>query len=188
MDLFGKRGLGVVLLGLLFSITQHAHAIDGLQISLQCSNVVLSWPSGGGHNYIVEYRHTLSATDSWQTLTSAWPDSGTNITVFVHSNILQNPSCGCGGGTSSQVAMGASSMATAVSAPVQTGPIAYPANDSGDAVPLALYPPNFDLTGFLIYDPLSGETVNGAGYTSQMLSPLIANTSTSGFSNYGRRL
>jgi hypothetical protein len=51
-------------------------------------------------------------------------------------------------------------------------PMVMPANGSGGTVPLAIYPPGIDLTGFLIYDPLTGETVSGAGYSNQALSPL----------------
>jgi len=166
--------LGVVLLGLSLAITQRTRAMEGLQISVQCSNVALSWPSIHDQNYIVQYRQTLSATDSWQTITSAWPadSSGSNITVFVHSNIVQNP-CNCGGGGSGYMMMNAGSrMAMRVRQPVQTGPMLIPADGSGGAIPLALYPPGFDLSGFLILDPLTGETVNGAGYATKTLSPL----------------
>lgn len=43
--------------------------------------------------------------------------------------------------------------------------MAIPANGSGSAVPLALYPPGFDLSGFTILDPVTGESVSGNGYS-----------------------
>jgi hypothetical protein len=39
-------------------------------------------------------------------------------------------------------------------------------------VPLALYPPGFDLSGFLIYDPATGESVSGNDYSVKSLSPM----------------
>lgn len=73
----------------------HTFAIEGLALSVQCSNVVLSWPSVEGKTYIVQYRPTLDADTPWRTLTSSLPaDVGTNLTVFVHSNIVQQADCG----------------------------------------------------------------------------------------------
>ena len=171
-----------VLLGL---TTLQTFAIEGLQISVQCSNVCLTWPSIEGKNYIVQYRQTLNPSDTWQTLTSAWPAvAGTNFTSFVHSNVVQNPSCGCGG--TSFAAMGSSgnrlSAARSVAEIMPPVPMAIPVNGSGGGVPLALYPPGFDLSGFLIYDPATGETLSGAGYTVTASSPLTARLSGDGSS------
>jgi hypothetical protein len=69
-------------------------AIEGLQlqVSLQSSNAVLSWPSQDGETYFVQYRPTIGTNDPWQTLTNSLPaDSGTNITYFIHSNAVQFP-------------------------------------------------------------------------------------------------
>ena len=56
-------GIGVAaLLGL---TTFQTFAIEGLQISVQCSNVCLTWPSIEGKNYIVQYRQTLNPSDTW---------------------------------------------------------------------------------------------------------------------------
>jgi hypothetical protein len=146
-----------------FASAISSFAIEGLHISVQCSNVVLSWPSADGETYIVQYRKTLDPSDGWQTLTSSLPAvSGTNVTSFVHSNAVQNP-CNCGGSFGS-MSSGQNTLASA--APMAPVPMAIPANGSGGAVPLALYPPGFDLSGFLIFDPLTGETVSGSGYTA----------------------
>ena len=40
-----------------------------------------------------------------------------------------------------------------------------PANGSGSAVPLAIYPLGSDLSGFLIFDPSTGQWMSGNGYT-----------------------
>ena len=162
-----------------------AFAIEGLQLSVQCSNVCLTWPSVEGKNYIVQYRPTLNPSDSWQTLTSAWPAAvGTNSTFFIHSNVVQNPSCGCGGSSYSAMASSGNrfSMARSTAEAMPPVPMAIPANGSGGGVPLALYPPGFDLSGFLIYDPVTGETVSGAGYTVSAISPLTARMSGDGLS------
>jgi hypothetical protein len=50
-------------------------------------------------------------------------------------------------------------------------PMAIATNGSGSAAPLALYPSGFDLSGFTIFDPTTGESVSGDGYlVSQPLS------------------
>jgi hypothetical protein len=164
-------GTGIVLaVGLLFAAAIHTFAIEGLQISVQCSNVVLSWPSAEGETYIVQYRKTLDPSDSWQTLTSSLPAvSGTNVTSFVHLNIVQNP-CGCGGSAFAAMASGRNTLALAAAEPIAPAPMAIPADGSGGAVPLALYPPGFDLSGFLIFDPLTGESVSGSGYSASALA------------------
>ena len=46
-----------------------------------------------------------------------------------------------------------------------SGPLAVPTNGSGSTVPLALYPPGSDFSGFIILDPLTGESVNGSVYS-----------------------
>ena len=82
---------------LLLASAVHTFAIEGLQISVQCSNVVLSWPSDefSGETYIVQYRADLTSTNPWTTLTNYMPpDAGTNLTFFVHSNIVEHPNCG----------------------------------------------------------------------------------------------
>jgi hypothetical protein len=154
--------------GLLLASAVHTFAIEGLQVSVQCSNVVLSWPSADGETYIVQYRQTLDPSDSWQTLTNYFPNtSGTNVTAYIHSNVVQNP-CNCGG--SSFAAMSSSQNTLALAAAEPFVPMAIPTNGAGGAVPLALYPPGFDLSGFLILDPFTGESVSGSEYSA---SPLV---------------
>lgn len=93
-----KRNLVIVFAFLSLS-TIHTFAIEGLQLSVQSSNVVLAWPSTADETYIVQYRPALDAGFSWLTLTNyflAAPD--TNVTFFTHSNIVQYPPP-TGGGT-----------------------------------------------------------------------------------------
>ncbi len=62
-------------------------AIEGLTLSIQSSNVVLTWPSVEGEMYIVEHRSTLDTNTTWEILTNYVPAAvGTNKTSFVHSN------------------------------------------------------------------------------------------------------
>ena len=100
-----KQGV-ITAVTLLLASRVHTSAIEGLQISVQCSNVVLSWPSDetSGETYIVQYRADLTSTNPWTTLTNYMPpDAGTNLTFFVHSNIVQHPNC-AGSGSSSMMA------------------------------------------------------------------------------------
>src|SRR5437763_14849100 len=68
-------------------------AIEGLKLSIRCPDVWLTWPSvENGETYIVQYRQTLDTNSSWLTLTNYMPpDSGTNLTTFVHSNQVSCP-------------------------------------------------------------------------------------------------
>ena len=73
-------------------------AIEGLQLSVQCSNVCLAWPSVETETYIVQYRQSLTDSNGWQTLTASLAaEIGTNRTVFIHSNIVQHPNNGSSG-------------------------------------------------------------------------------------------
>ena len=84
---------------LLLASALQSFAIEGLQLSLQCSNVVLRWPSVAGDAYFVRYRPDLTTNSSWTILTNAYPAAnGTNMTYFVHSNAVLNPNCGGNGG------------------------------------------------------------------------------------------
>jgi hypothetical protein len=155
--------------------TFKAFAIEGLHISVPSTNAVLSWPSDPSETYIVQYRQTLSATDSWATLADYYPaDSSTNITFFIDPNPVQYGSSSSGGSSFAAMATGGNTMslARATTESVASVPMAIPADGSGGAVPLVLYPPGFNLSKFLIFDRATGETVNGADYSIQAQSPL----------------
>src|SRR5579872_2629092 len=85
---------------LLASILQST-AIEGLQLSVQCTNVVLTWPSVEGETYIIQARTDIGTNGAWVFLTNSYPAaSGTNMTCFVHTNVVAHPVCGpqTGGG------------------------------------------------------------------------------------------
>src|ERR1035437_2153844 len=87
--IIGRLIVGCVFACCLSWFTPQTFAIEGLQISVPSTNAVLSWPSDPSETYIVQYRNTLNATDSWQTLADYYPAfSNTNQTTFVHSNQL----------------------------------------------------------------------------------------------------
>lgn len=147
----GKLAAGCAFACCLTSLTPHVNAIEGLQISVQGSNVVLSWPSTNTETYLVQYRPTLTPDSSWFTLTDQLAAAeNTNITVFIDSNAVQYP---------------ASSPMIASTTTSSDAPMVVRSNGSGSAVPLALYPAGFDLSGFTIFDPITGESVSGNGYT-----------------------
>jgi hypothetical protein len=166
------RGIPIItaLAGLL-ATRINTFAIEGIHLSVQSSNVILSWPStNNGESYVIQYRQTLSTTDAWQTLADYYsPASDTNITFYTNFNAVQKI---FSYGDSSFAALSSSQniMALAPAESVAPVPMAIPADGSGGAVPLAIYPPGFDLSGFLIYDPLTGETVNGSGYSANTLA------------------
>jgi hypothetical protein len=152
--------------------TFHAFAIEGLQLSVQSSNVVLSWPSvdDGSETYLIQYRPTLSPDSSWLTLTDYFAAvQNTNITFFIHSNIVQYPDGGLGGGGGSPPEPGMM-MNHSVAASKPSVPMVIPADGSGVPVPLAIYPPGFDLSNLVILDPATGEHVSGNGYSIRSFS------------------
>ena len=136
---------------LLFASAIHSFAITNTMITVSSgTNIVLYWPSYGYETYLIQYRQTLSATDSWSQLTNAYYANGTNFTTYTLYGVVPPPSSGGGGGGGTN--------------PPPPVPMVEPANGSGTAVPLALYPPGSDLTGFNIFDPATGEWMSGNGY------------------------
>ncbi|MFN3407882.1 MAG: Ig-like domain-containing protein [Limisphaerales bacterium] len=164
MKTIRSRAIGTAAC-LLFATAVHTYAIEGLQLSLQCSNVVLTWPSVEGETYIVQYRPTLDTNSTWQTLTNFMPaETGVSMTTFVHSNVVQMPNCD--GGSFAAMSYGGESslMVVAVEDDTPTEPMVISTNGTGEATPLQLYPPGFDLSGFYIYDPRSEELVSGSAF------------------------
>jgi hypothetical protein len=136
-------------------------AIEGLKISVQGSNVMLSWPSTNIETYLVRYRPDLSTNSTWTNLADFYPASSSNITFFIQSNIVQYPLV-LGGGTNGGGGSPPSPDSATTSGP--SVPMVMLANGSGDATPLAIYPPGVNLTGFIIFDPATGEWISGNGY------------------------
>jgi hypothetical protein len=85
-----KPAARVAVLATLALASTSVSAIEGLQISVKCPDVILSWPSTSGENYIVQWRPTLDTNTPWVTLTNSLPaDWATNWTTFIHSNQVQ---------------------------------------------------------------------------------------------------
>ncbi|MGH7988810.1 MAG: hypothetical protein ACREDS_01255, partial [Limisphaerales bacterium] len=158
MKIIGQTIIGAVVLFFVSAI--HSFAIEGLKLSVQSSNVVLSWPSVNNETYLVQYEPVLNPPSSWLTLTDDFPAAvDTNITFFVQSNSVNYPDLMLGGGSDSEITSGSEAASGAETI------MAMPANRSGEAVPLAIYPPGFDLSGLIIFDPATEEWVSGKGYT-----------------------
>jgi len=134
----------------------HSSAIEGLNISVHCPDVWLSWPSVEGETYIVQNRPDLTTNSTWTTLTNLFPAAtGTNRTVFVHSNQVACPTGQIfgmkfsGGGSGSEALESESKGEDKPS----VEPMVMPKDGSKAAVPLALYPPGIDLPGYIILWP-----------------------------------
>ncbi|MGH7952494.1 MAG: hypothetical protein ACREFE_11330, partial [Limisphaerales bacterium] len=139
---------------LLLISSNSSFAVVGQALEIQGTNLVLSWPSQGYEQYLIQYRQTLQPTDSWSTVTNDYPANSTNRSTFIIYGVVFPPgtnSDGGGGGTNPPP-------------PGPSEPMAMPANGSGDAAPLILYPPGFNLSGFVIFDPATGQWVSGNGY------------------------
>lgn len=96
---------GCVLACCLPSFIPQAFAIEGLQVSVQNTNAVLSWPSDANETYIAQSLPTLNSTSGWVTLTNYYPaDANSNVTYFVDPNpvnfgfMTNGGSGGSGGG------------------------------------------------------------------------------------------
>jgi hypothetical protein len=163
-----------------------APAITNTTIAVSGTNLVLSWPSHGYESYLIQYRQTLDATDAWTTLVNAYPANSTNRTTFTLYGIMPLPNTnngtGGGGGGSAPLPNGFSSGSLSARHGGTTVPLAMPADGSGAAVPLALYPPGLDLSDFVILDPATGQWLNGSGHTSALAARPMGGASPMGAS------
>ena len=87
--------LSVVLSGFCYSL----HALTNTAIAVSGTNIVLSWPSYGYESYLIQYRQTLNATDSWSNLTNAYPANSTNRTTYTLYGLVPPPNTNSGGGS-----------------------------------------------------------------------------------------
>jgi len=154
--------LSAALLASAFS----APAITNTTIAVSSTNLVLSWPSHGYESYLIQYRQTLDPTDAWSTLANAYPANSTNRTTFTIYGAVPPPNTngGSGGGGGGLPPAPAGMMRAGSS--TTSEPMAMPADGSGAAVPLALYPPGLDLSGFVLFDPATGQWLNGKAASS----------------------
>jgi hypothetical protein len=151
--------------------TAASFALDGLGIKAQGTNIIVFWPSAGYENYIIQFRSTLDSDSSWMTLAFSsppsipdnYPANGNPLTTYTNFGAAQIASGGVG--PLSGPMMGASA---------STVLMAKPADGSGAAVPLALYPPGFDTNTLIIFEapaPQLGKTaLSGTGPTNGPLN------------------
>lgn len=152
--------------------TSRTVAVVDQRFEIQNTNLVLSWPSPGGYQeYMIQYRTTLDPSTPWTVLTNNYFANSTNRTTYTIVGVVPPaPSGGGGGGGSTNPPP--SPMSASLAEP--TEPMATRADGTGSIVPLALYPPGFDLSNFLIYDPVVSDWVSGATYDRQV--PLLSRT------------
>lgn len=107
---------GCVVACCLFLFNTRAFAIEGLAISVPSTNVVLSWPSETNETYLIQYRHTLNATDSWTTLADSYPPNhtGLNITHFYDTNVDYGSGGSGGGGSMMMASQSSTSSSTSI--------------------------------------------------------------------------
>ncbi len=138
------------------SAAVHTFGIEGLKLRIHCPDVVLSWPSVEDETYMVQYRETLDTNSVWIWLTNSLPaEVGTNLTIFIHSNRVDCPTGqifgmmfnGGGGGA------GESETEDAQESEKPTVPMVASKDTSRPPVPLGIYPPGIDLTGYTIIWP-----------------------------------
>jgi hypothetical protein len=163
---------------LLFSSAFQSFAITNTAIAISGHNVVLSWPSYGYEIYLIQYCPSLGTSNSWSTLTNAFPANSTNRTTFTMGGLVsQIQESGDGGSDDTNYDNPRppgpgdyTSSSTTAAAGTPSVPMAMPADGSGSATPLAIYPPGFDLSGFVIFDPATGEWTSGNGYVVNSMS------------------
>jgi hypothetical protein len=164
--------IGRLIVGCVLACSLPALAIENLNLFLANSNVVLSWPSADTESYVVQYRPSLTDTNGWQTLAAnCLAATETNITLFTHSNAVQYPVTA--GSHAAPIAAGVSplSAASAVASLVTASmPWVLPAHGSGTPVPLSLYPPGTDLSGYAVYDPVTESLVSASEYAARAAS------------------
>lgn len=157
-------------------------AIEGLNISVQNGDVVLSWPSKDYETYIVQYRPSFATTDMWVTLANNLPgEAGQTVTHFIHSSIAQPQMSATSGGILTpqpkrEILM--NSLTDIVDSSVtKMIPMAMPANGLDSAAPLVLFPPGFDLSDFITFEPSTGQWTSGSGFSINQptLSPGLNN-------------
>jgi hypothetical protein len=174
MNSFAKS---VVVQFVLLLAVVSSPAIEGLKLSVQCQDVVLTWPSVEGEIYIVQYRPTLDTNSTWETLIASLPaEAGATNTTFIHSNVVQMAKCSSAGGSFAALAMMGAENSVLAESEIQTAPpepMAVPNIGGGEAVPLKLFPDGFDLSAYTIVDPLTEAVVSGAAFmqASSSLDP-----------------
>ena len=136
-----------------FFFVGHSFGVVDQSIQVQGTNLVLSWPSLGYESYLIQYRPTLDPPTPCQELTNAYPANSTNRSTFTI------PCCALvalGGGSSMMSLSGGGSSRAAThvveSKVADLRLWAAPADGSGVAIPLVLYPPGFNAKDLVIVE------------------------------------
>jgi len=79
----------VAVLGVLFAMVLNSSAVEGVQLSFQGSDVVLSWPSQQQQTFIVGYKPNLDPGTQWTFLTTTLPATAGSQTTFIHAGAFQ---------------------------------------------------------------------------------------------------
>ena len=162
MNTTTRHIIGVVV-ALLLVTAQKSRAVVGQSLQIQGTNLVLSWPSPGGYQeYLIQYRQSLDPSSSWSELANNYFANGTDRTTYTIVGVVPAPPIASGGGGEGTNDPPPLPMSATSAEP--TEPMAVPADGSGSIVPLAIYLPDTDLSGFLIYDPTVSDWVSGATY------------------------
>jgi len=139
----------LLVIGSLFLTSSiHSFAIVGLGIERDCTNIVISWPSTGNEHYLIQFRPTLDPSSPWENLTNNYPANSTNRTTYTIFGVAAPCSSGGGGGGG-----GSNPLAPLTLSGSWSGPMVVPQDSSKVPVPLGLYPPGIDLTGYTIIWP-----------------------------------
>lgn len=185
MKTIGQAIIGAVALS--FAAAIHSFAITNTAIAVSGTNLVLSWPSYGYEHYLIQYRQTLDPTDSWSTVTNDYPANSTNRSTFVMYGLVPLPDTNSVTGNVNTNPPpspdGVTGTTTGSSTTSTSELMVVPANGSGNAAPLILFPPGFNLSGYTIYDPTTGKSISGDGYTIPLSDGSTASTSTTPLNN-----
>lgn len=85
------KTIKLAIAALIFCFSIDAFAIEGLKVSVQSTNVVLSWPSATNETYIAQYRQALNGTNLWLTLTDNFPAAiSATTTTFSNTPVSTN--------------------------------------------------------------------------------------------------
>lgn len=140
----------ILTLAILLAAASQTFSVPGLRIAVDCSDIVLSWPSTTGQTFLVEFRSTLDSATTWTELTNHYPASiGTNTTFIHPERVPCSTSSFAGGGGESSGGTASPTVASDSSYEV----LVMPNSKSSVPVPLNLYPPGMDLSGYILIWP-----------------------------------
>src|SRR5438309_1403722 len=88
-----KGIIGAVLLFLASAVQTFAVFDQSLKVS-QGTNLVLSWPSLGYEQYLIQYRPDLNDGTPWTQLTNNCPANSTNRTTYTIYGVIPPPVTG----------------------------------------------------------------------------------------------